>query len=264
MVALARTSVARRTAELISAGALTATLGATLQGCLIDPKKDYPVAQPKTGSGGAQSGGTGTSATTGSTPEAAGGTDGGAPAMAVGGQAGDGESGGAPVVECTKDDQCTTGETCVSGDCTCTPCQPPSISVPAGSCLAPDGANAEGLSGGGDIAAHAIDADDTTAWGSGDYSGHLVITFPIPQPAVAIALLPDASPNSSVDYTILVEGPDAEDGTLNVNWKSTPMDPWMRAALAAPRMVTKVTIDAQSKTTWIAIREVATIKCVAP
>jgi hypothetical protein len=174
---------------------------------------------------------------------------------------GDDGAGGAPVHSCDSKNQCAVGETCNAGTCNCTPCRSTGVPSPGGSCLAPVSAVAEGTYGGADVPAEAIDGDPSTAWGAGDYTGHLVISYDPPEAVAGIILLPAASPNSSIDYTILIEGPDGVDSTLTTSWKTTDEDPWVVAHLSAPRLVTALTIDAQSASTWISLYEVMTTNC---
>lgn len=233
-------------------------LSASLHGCLIDPKKDYPVATGTgAGSGGSLSAGTsGSGAVSGGAMA----TPGGAPnepteAAGAGGDIARAECGGGT--------QCSVGQTCEAGLCGCVGCRSTGIPGPGGSCLAPVTTTAEGTHDAADVPTQAIDADAATAWSSGDYSGHLTIRYADPQPVAEVVLLPNASAGGKIDFTILVEGsPGSPSQTASAKWATTDSNPWVVVSLPTAQLVTKLTVDAQSTTTWISLWEVMTTKCL--
>lgn len=239
---------------------LLAALGT--RACLINPQKDYPVGRAAIDASGA-SGSPGTSNPTAGEaawPE----SRGGAADHPDGGEPGSDEAGvgAAPARECNEDAQCPLGQSCAAASCSCVGCKNTGVPSPGGACLAPVGAIADGVYGAADVPAQSIDGDPATAWSSGDYKGHLSITFPNPEAVSAFILLPDASPNSEVTYTIVVEGAGATTPkVLSQNWRSSSPDPWLSVRLPEPQLVTKITIDAESSTTWISLLEVLIARC---
>jgi hypothetical protein len=231
--------------------------------CLINPQKDYPIGRPALEAAGSNgsSGTNNSQATAGeaASPE----SRGGAADHPRDSTAGSDEGGGvAAAAECNQDAECPLGQSCTAASCICVGCKSTGIPNPGGACVAPASAVADGAYGAADVPAQALDGDPATAWSSGDYKGHLSITFNNPEPVSALILLPNASPNSEVSYTILVQGAGATTPkVLSPTWHSSSPDPWLSVQLPEPQLVTKITIDAESSTTWISLFEILLARC---